>query len=132
MIGRLLINFPNRGNFRLSEEIYGYAEKASSYWLSCRSGKTGIGEEKFQRRLQTDALPIPKRDCSSPCLGYERSGSPLEPGIVTIWYRQSRTGGYIESYVEGCPLIMQRHEETCPTDEYCPQTQQGVMLVACA
>jgi RNA-directed DNA polymerase len=49
-----------RGNFRLLEEVRRYAEKAWRYWLSRRSSKSAIGWEKFQRLLQTYALPTPK------------------------------------------------------------------------
>jgi RNA-directed DNA polymerase len=49
-----------RGNVRLREEVRRDAEKAWRYWLSRRSSKSAIGWEKFQRLLQTYALPTPK------------------------------------------------------------------------
>jgi hypothetical protein len=49
-----------RGNFRLLEEVRRYAEKAWRYWLSRRSSQSAIGWAKFQRLLQTYALPTPK------------------------------------------------------------------------
>jgi RNA-directed DNA polymerase len=49
-----------RGNFRLREDVRRYAQKAWRYWLSRRSSKSAIGWEKFQRLLQTYALPTPK------------------------------------------------------------------------
>jgi hypothetical protein len=49
-----------RGNFCMLEEVRRYAEKAWRYWLSRRSSKSAIGWEKFQKLLQTYALPVPK------------------------------------------------------------------------
>jgi len=49
-----------RGNFRLLEEVRRYVEKAWRDWLSRRSSKSAIGWEKFQRLLQTYALPTPR------------------------------------------------------------------------
>lgn len=49
-----------RGNFRLLEEVFRYAEKAWWYWLSRRSSKRAMRWEKFQRLLQTYVLPTPK------------------------------------------------------------------------
>jgi len=49
-----------RGNFRLLEEVFRYAEKAWWYWLSRRSSKRAMSWEKFQRLLQTYVLPTPK------------------------------------------------------------------------
>ena len=52
--------FGLRGNMRMLEEVRRYAEKAWQYWLSRRSSKSPICWEKFQKLLQTYALPTPR------------------------------------------------------------------------
>jgi hypothetical protein len=49
-----------RGNFRLLEAGRRFAEKAWRYWLSRRSSTSAIGWEKFEKRMQTSILPIPR------------------------------------------------------------------------
>ena len=53
-------DFGLRGNRRMREEVRRYAEKAWQYWLSRRSSKSPICWEKFQKLLQTYALPTPR------------------------------------------------------------------------
>jgi RNA-directed DNA polymerase len=49
-----------RGNMRMLEEVRRYAEQTWQYWLSRRSSKSPICWEKFQKLLQTYALPTPR------------------------------------------------------------------------
>lgn len=52
--------FGLRGNRRMLEAVRRYAEQAWQYGLSRRSSKSPIRWEKFQKLLQTYAMPTPR------------------------------------------------------------------------
>jgi hypothetical protein len=49
-----------QGNVRLPEEVRRCAERAWRYWLRRRRRKRTLKGEKFEKRMRTALLPIPR------------------------------------------------------------------------
>jgi hypothetical protein len=67
----------------MREEVRRYAEKAWQYWLSRRSSKSPMCWEKFQKLLQTYALPTP-RIVHNICVAMQGSTVMRQSGAETL------------------------------------------------
>ena len=52
--------FGVRGNYKVLEVVYEYAQKAWKHWLGRRHRDGRISHEKFRRTLEAYPLPLPR------------------------------------------------------------------------